>query len=97
MKEKADLHCTKTLRIINEYGLHTRPATLIVQCLQGCEAEVTFTCKNEKVDAKSILNLLLLAVQKGEEIIVEIKGKDAVETMEKLELLFNSHFGELST
>lgn len=91
MKEE---HCQKKFRVTNRCGLHTRPATLIVQCLQECSAEVFFTYKKERVDARSILNLLMLAVQKNGEILVEAKGVDAYETLLKIEALFTSQFGE---
>jgi phosphocarrier protein len=84
----------KKLRVTNACGLHTRPATLIVQCLQECTAEVFFTYKKDRVDARSILNLLMLAVQKNGEVLVEVIGLDAHETLVKIEALFLSQFGE---
>lgn len=84
----------KKFRVTNACGLHTRPATLIVQCLQDCVAEVFFTYRKDRVDARSILNLLMLAVQRNGEVLVETKGVDAYDTLMKLEALFLSQFGE---
>ena len=84
----------KKIRVTNACGLHTRPATLVVQCLQACSSEVFFTHKKERVDARSILNLLMLAVQKNGEVLIEVRGSDAKETMSKLEALFATQFGE---
>ena len=78
----------------NELGLHTRPATMIVKILQECKSAVTFTYKRESVDAKSILSILMLAVQKNGLLTVKIEGDDADETLSRLEQAFDSHFGE---
>ena len=78
----------------NELGLHTRPATLIVKILQTCKSAVTFTYKKESVDAKSILSILLLAVQKNGLLTVKIEGEDADQTLERLQHAFDTHFGE---
>lgn len=84
----------KKIRVKNAFGLHTRPATMIVQCLQNYESEVWITHNKERVDARSILNLLMLAVQKNSEISLEVKGVDADEAMAELILLFQEEFGE---
>ena len=85
---------TKKVRVINELGLHTRPATLIVNLLQECKSEVTFTCKKETINARSILNILMLAAQKNTLVTITVKGIDAYETMERLVKSFESRFGE---
>ena len=84
----------KKIRVKNELGLHTRPATLIVKILQTCKSTVTFTYKKESVDAKSILSILMLAVQKNGVLTVKIEGDDAEETLERLEKGFEDQFGE---
>lgn len=83
------------IKVKNRMGLHTRPAAAIVKLLQGCKSQVFFTYKNEKVNAKSILSLLMLAAQKNASILVEIEGEDAELTMEKLVDAFEAKFGEL--
>lgn len=87
----------KTVRIKNELGLHTRPATLIVKLLQDCKSDVLFTHKKETVNAKSILNILMLAAQKNAVITIEVIGEDAQETMNRLLNCFESRFGEGSS
>lgn len=84
----------KKIRVKNELGLHTRPATMIVKILQECKSSVTFTYKKESVDARSILSILMLAVQKNGILTVNIEGDDAEETLKRLEAAFDSHFGE---
>lgn len=84
----------QTVRVKNELGLHTRPATLIVKLLQDCKSDVLFTHKKETVNAKSILNILMLAAQKNAMITIEVVGEDAQETMDRLLQSFESRFGE---
>lgn len=84
----------KKIRVKNELGLHTRPATIIVKLLQDCKSNVWFTHKNETIDAKSILNILMLAVQKNALLTIEVSGEDAEQTMERLVKIFDNRFGE---
>lgn len=76
-------------------GLHTRPATAIVKLLQGSTSEVYFTCGGDKVNAKSILSLLMLAAKKDTTLFVEVDGEDAEATLGRLKGAFESKFGEL--
>jgi phosphocarrier protein len=82
------------VRVKNELGLHTRPATLIVKLLQDCKSEVLFTYKKETINAKSILNILILAAPKNAHITIQVKGEDAETTMERLISSFEAGFGE---
>lgn len=75
-------------------GLHTRPATAIVKLLQNCKSEVLFTHKNETINAKSILSILMLAAAKNSRISVQVEGEDANLIMEKLIDAFENEFGE---
>lgn len=79
----------------NPLGLHTRPATLIVQLLQPVKCEVHFTHIQKRVSAKSVLNLLILAAKKGDEILIESQGEDAESTLAAVVDLFERGFGEV--
>lgn len=85
---------TRQLQIKNPMGLHTRPAIAIVKLLQSCKSDVFFTHKKEKVNAKSILSLLMLAAGRDSNITIEVTGEDADATMEKLVDAFENEFGE---
>ena len=80
------------VQVKNQQGLHTRPATAIVKMLQKTKSTVYFTHKKERVNAKSILSLLMLAASKNAKITIEIEGEDAEATMEKLLLAFETEF-----
>lgn len=84
----------KKIRVKNSLGLHTRPATVIVQLLKDAKSEVLFTYKKETVNAKSILSILMLAVHKNATVTVTVTGSDASETMDRLVTAFEECFGE---
>ncbi|MBA3723112.1 MAG: HPr family phosphocarrier protein [Parachlamydiaceae bacterium] len=84
----------RKVRVKNRLGLHTRPATTIVKLLQNCRSDVFFTLKQETVNAKSILSLLMLAAKKNSNITIQVEGEDANMTMDKLVEAFDTHFGE---
>lgn len=84
----------RKIRVKNELGLHTRPATMIVKLLQESKSSVTFVYKKESVDARSILSILMLAVQKNALLTIKVEGEDAEETIRRLQEAFDSHFGE---
>jgi phosphocarrier protein HPr len=82
------------VRVKNRLGLHTRPATLIVKLLQDSKSDVYFTYKKATINAKSILNILMLAAQKDAWITILINGEDAQATMDQLVENFENGFGE---
>jgi phosphocarrier protein HPr len=91
VKEK---HLIQKVRVKNELGLHTRPATLIVKLLQDAKSEVFFTYKKETINAKSILSILILGAPKNASITIQVKGEDAKTTMDLLVENFENGFGE---
>jgi phosphocarrier protein HPr len=90
-------HLIRKVRVKNELGLHTRPATLIVKLLQEVKSEVFFTYKKETISAKSILSILILAAPKNASITIQVNGEDAQATMERLVESFENGFGEGET
>ncbi len=86
----------KTLRIKSELGLHARAAAKLVKLTSRFESDIKLSRLNaeERVDAKSILGILLLAAAKGTEIEVMTDGKDERVAMEAVVQLVNNRFGE---
>ncbi len=84
----------KILRVNNRLGLHARPASQIAKLLRNFSSSVFFTCNQKRVDAKQVMNLLLLEAKKDTEVHVEIEGEDAPSLLEQLTELFDSQFGE---
>ena len=85
---------TSKIRVKNELGIHTRPATCIVKLLQNCKSDVRFTHGRETVNAKSILSILMLALHKNTHVTITVDGDDAEDTMAKLMKAFDTNFGE---
>jgi len=82
------------VKVKNEMGLHTRPATSIVKMLQNCKSNVFFTHQRETINAKSILSILMLAAKQNTKLTITVEGDDATEVMDGLEKLFDNGFEE---
>ena len=67
----------ETFVVMNEKGLHTRPATELVKCVSNFKAQVTLHYQNLSVNAKSLLGILMLAAARGAKIRIEAEGDDA--------------------
>lgn len=84
--------------VVNEVGLHARPAALFVQSagLYECQIMVrNMTSGGDFVTAKSILKVLGLGVQQGHEIEISVSGEDEFEAAETLKTLVESDFQAL--
>lgn len=82
------------LTIVNEVGLHARPATLFVKAAQKHAADITVSYDDKTVNAKSLLGLLTLGAAKGAIITVEAQGSDEEEALNALTALVDTNFGE---
>lgn len=83
----------RKVQVKNRMGLHTRPATTIVKLLQNCKCDVFFTHKQETINAKSILSILMLAARKNSRITIIVHGEDANSTMENLLMPLKRNLG----
>lgn len=82
----------KTVVISNPQGLHARPAELLVRLAMQFESDVEVIRDGQRVDAKSILNVLTLGAGQGTEITLQAQGADAQEAVEALVRLIESEF-----
>ncbi len=80
--------------VTNVLGLHARPATFIAKLLKHVKSSVYFTCKEQRVDARSAMNLLLLMATQNSEILVEAEGEDAEEICGLILHAFEKEFKE---
>ncbi|MBN2280583.1 MAG: HPr family phosphocarrier protein [Candidatus Marinimicrobia bacterium] len=83
---------TKEIQINNKHGIHTRPATVFVENASKFKSEVHITYHDEQVNAKSIMGLLILAVEPGAVIQIEVEGPDEQEAMEKFVDIIENNF-----
>lgn len=85
---------TEELVIVNNLGMHARPAATLVQTVLEFESDITIQKNGREVNAKSIMGLLTLAAAHGSRVTVTCKGPDAEEAMEAVRKLFETGFGE---
>lgn len=80
--------------ILNELGLHARPAAMFVKLANEFSCELIVEKGSEQVNGKSIMGIMMLAAGKGSKITVTAEGPDAQEAIDEIEKLINSKFGE---
>lgn len=84
----------KNIEIINKLGLHARAAAKFVATASSFESEVEVERQGRRVNAKSIMGVMMLAAAKGSELTLYASGDDAAEAMEAMEVLIVGRFGE---
>lgn len=80
--------------IINKLGLHARASAKLTQLASRFKSEVMMSRNTRRVNAKSIMGVMMLAAAKGSTIVIETNGKDEAEAMQALLDLINDYFGE---
>jgi len=83
------------LRVNNCLGIHARPAGMIVDITGKADCEATISYDGVEANAKSILNVMMLAVPPDAEVKFMLKGNDEKDVALKLEKLFNGKFDEI--
>jgi catabolite repression HPr-like protein len=66
-------------------GLHARPATLFVKVAASFSSEIGLNKDEKKVNAKSIIGVMSLAVSKGQSVVLTADGADAEQALDALE------------
>ncbi|MBQ4178618.1 MAG: HPr family phosphocarrier protein [Elusimicrobia bacterium] len=84
----------QNVKIVNKLGLHARPASLIVQTAMGFSSNIYIIKDEIKVDAKSIMGILMLAAACGTELKLRTEGTDEEQALAKMVEIFNNGFGE---
>ncbi|WP_278924159.1 MULTISPECIES: HPr family phosphocarrier protein [Pseudophaeobacter] len=84
----------KTLKIVNEKGLHARASAKLVEVVEGFDAAAEISKDGLSASGDSIMGLLMLAASKGTTIDVETSGPDACALAEAVEALVADKFGE---
>ena len=82
------------VEIINRLGLHARASARLTQTAGQFRSEVWLTRNGRRVNAKSIMGVMMLAAAKGTRIVVETQGPDEAEAMQAIESLIGNRFGE---
>ena len=84
----------KEVEIINKLGLHARAAAKFTQLAGKFQSEVWLSRNEHRVNAKSIMGVMMLAANKGSKINIETTGSDETEAMLALINLIEDYFGE---
>jgi phosphocarrier protein len=80
--------------IVNKLGLHARAAAKLTQLASGFQSEIWLTRNGRRVNAKSIMGVMMLAAGKGATIGIETEGSDADAALQALLQLIDEKFGE---
>lgn len=80
--------------ILNELGLHARPATKFVRLATQFCSDVELEKDGQRVNGKSIMGVLMLVAGKGTKVTVHASGDDAAQCVETLAALIANRFEE---
>jgi phosphocarrier protein HPr len=86
---------TRTVVVANPNGLHMRPASLIAKLANQYESRIELVRGNERVDGKSMLEIVTLVAEHGTNLTIEASGPDAEAAVESLAELFASKFADV--
>ena len=82
------------IEITNKLGLHARASAKLTQLAGGFQSEVWMEKGSRRINAKSIMGVMMLAAGKGSQITVETTGSDEQTALESLLKLIADKFGE---
>jgi len=82
------------ITIINKLGLHARASAKLTQLASQFPCEVSLERKGRKINAKSIMGVMMRAAGMGSEVILETQGEKEQEAFDAIVALINDRFGE---
>ncbi len=95
VEESNDNLVVKDVKIMNKMGLHARPAMQLAELANKFKSDIIIRKDSQAVNAKSIMEVLLLAATQGTNLQIEARGVDAQEAVNALsELIEEDKFGE---
>jgi phosphocarrier protein HPr len=84
----------RDVQIVNESGIHARPAAEIVKLAAKYKSDITVCRDDLEVNGKSIMGVMMLAAECGATVTLRAEGPDADQALEALSDLIASRFGE---
>ncbi|MFQ6093639.1 MAG: HPr family phosphocarrier protein [bacterium] len=84
----------RKVKIINKFGLHARPAALLVKTAAQFVSDISLLKDGLQVNGKSIMGVMMLAAEYGSEMTIRASGPDKEAAVEALEALIRSKFDE---
>jgi phosphocarrier protein HPr len=85
---------TEKIEIVNRLGLHARASAKLTQLAGQFKSEVWLTRDGKRVNAKSIMGVMMLAAAKGATLELETSGADEADAMSAIKALVADKFGE---
>ena len=83
----------QTVTIGSKSGLHARPAAVFVQHAKEFQSQITVTKNDKTANAKSILSVLTLGAEQGDQVVLKANGDDAASAVAKLATLLEGDLG----
>jgi len=84
----------RDVEIMNKLGLHARPSAKLTQLASSFKSDVFMARNGRRINAKSIMGVMMLAAAKGSTVTLETNGEDEQEAIDALAGLITSGFGE---
>ena len=84
----------RDVEIMNKLGLHARPSARLTQLASQYKCDVFMARNGRRINAKSIMGVMMLAAAKGSTVTLETDGEDEQEAIDALADLISSGFGE---
>jgi phosphocarrier protein HPr len=85
---------SQELEIINKLGLHARASTKLTQTASKFASDIWIERNGRRVNAKSIMGVMMLAAAKGSVVKIEASGADEAAAIQALTDLIGDYFGE---
>jgi phosphocarrier protein len=85
---------SRDIEIINKLGLHARASAKLTQLAGKFQSEVWMSRNQKRVNAKSIMGVMMLAAGMGSTVTLETEGPDEQAAMDALAELISARFGE---
>ena len=85
---------SQEVEIVNKLGLHARASAKLTQLASGFQSDIWLSRSGRRVNAKSIMGVMMLAAGKGSKVLVEAEGRDADQALAALRQLVADRFGE---
>ena len=85
---------SREIQIVNRLGLHARPAAMVVKAAAKFESEIHLVKDGTRINAKSIMGVMMLAAEFGSTLTIEADGPDSAQAVDAIADVFATRFGE---
>lgn len=94
IEEFKSLMPSVSIVISNKLGLHARAAAKLTQLAARYKSDVFIARDAQRVNAKSIMGVMMLAAGMGVTVVLDAEGEDAEQALQDIQALFEAKFGE---